>query len=129
MVEQESWKRHSRNLVEVRGEVLPFLRLRDYFDVPDAPAESELALVVNIDGHRVCIVVDWVIDRIQTVIKTLGRALRHADGVSGATVLGDGKVALVVDMGQLLKGVQSADGSEPASGAEHETPEASGRRK
>jgi len=128
LLEHGSWKRHGRNLVEVRGEVLPFLRLRDYFDV-QGDAASELALVVSIDGHRLCVVVDWVIDRIQTVTKTLGRALRNAEGVSGATVLGDGRVALVVDMGQLLKGAQAFEDSEPVSGAANATPEASGRRK
>lgn len=129
LVEDDDWKRHGRRLMDVRGEVLPFVRLRDFFGVPGEPEGSELALVVNIDGHRVCFVVDWVIDRVQTVIKTLGRALRNADGVSGATVLGDGRIALVVDMGHVLKGIQF-DGDETRSAnAEEETHNASGRRK
>lgn len=128
LVEQGDWKRHGRRLVEVRGEVLPFVRLRDHFDVPGEPALSELALVVSIDGHRVCVVVDWVIDRIQTVIKTLGRALRGAEAISGATVLGDGAIALVVDMGHLLRGAHTTDEDGPAAGAEEETPVASERR-
>jgi len=128
LVERGGWKRHGRQFAEVRGEVLPFVRLRDYFSVPGEPADSELALIVNVDGKRVCIVVDWVEDRLQTVIKTLGRALRNAEGVSGATVLGDGTVALVVDMGHLLKGADSEGECGPASGADTETLEASGRR-
>jgi two-component system chemotaxis sensor kinase CheA len=129
LVEDDGWKRHGRRLVNVRGEILPFLRLRDYFEVPGEPSESELALVVSVDGHRVCFVVDWVIDRVQTVIKTLGRAMRSAEGVSGATVLGDGRIALVVDMGHVLKEIQSDAEELRSAKTEDETPEASGRRK
>lgn len=129
LVEQEGWKRHSRHLAEVRGEVLPFVRLREYFAIEGEAPETELAIVVGIDGHRVCVVVDWVIDRIQTVIKTLGRALRNAEGVSGATVLGDGRVALVVDMGHLLKTAVADEEDGPASGADTVTLEASERSK
>lgn len=128
LVERDGWKRHSRHLAEVRGEVLPFIRLREYFDVPGDGVDNELAIVIDVDGHRVCLVVDWVVDRLQTVIKTLGRALRAAEGVSGATVLGDGRVALVLDMGQLLKSAVTGEEDGPASGAEKATPEASERR-
>jgi two-component system chemotaxis sensor kinase CheA len=128
LVERDEWKRHDRRLLEVRGEVLPFVRLRDYFDVPAEAGHDEVGIVVNIDGHRMCLVVDFVVDRLQTVIKTLGRALRAAEGVSGATVLGDGQVAFVLDMGHLLKGALSDGQDGPASGADTVTPEASGRR-
>lgn len=129
LVEQEGWKRHGRRLVDVRGEILPFIRLRDYFGIPGESDAGELALVVNVDGIRVCVVVDWVVDRIQTVIKTLGRALKNAEGLAGATVLGDGKVALVVDMGHLLKNVNVEEDRGLASSGEEGALEASGRRK
>jgi two-component system chemotaxis sensor kinase CheA len=128
VIEDREWKRHGRRLVRVRDEVLPFVRLRDFFGVPGQPEGDELALVVAIDGNRVCFVVDWVIDRVQAVIKTLGRALRNADGVSGATVLGDGSIALVVDMGHVLKGIQVDAEDVQAARMEDETQDASGRR-
>lgn len=103
------WEQHERNLLDVRGEIVPFVRLREFFGVQaEAPAE-EIAVITNIDGDRFALVVDRVIDRLQVVIKTLGRAIKRSEGVLGATMLGNGSVALIVDVGQVerLSGIAS----------------------
>lgn len=95
------WEQHERNLLDVRGEIVPFVRLREFFGVEaESPAE-EIAVITNIDGDRFALVVDRVIDRLQVVIKTLGRAIRRSEGILGATMLGNGSVALIVDVGQV----------------------------
>ncbi len=103
------WEQHGRDLLDVRGDIVPFVRLREFFGVPGGMPAEEIAVIANIDGERFGIVVDLVVDRLQVVIKTLGRAVRRTEGVLGATMLGNGSVALIVDVGQVerLSGVQA----------------------
>jgi two-component system chemotaxis sensor kinase CheA len=107
----DGWATHDRELVDVRGEVLPFVRLRDFFGSEGGSPEGEIIALANVDGERFGIVVDEVIDRLQLVIKPLGRGLRRAEGLAGATMLGDGSVAFIVDMGHVrrLAGLRGAD--------------------
>jgi two-component system chemotaxis sensor kinase CheA len=72
-------------------------------------------VVVNGDEGRVGFVVDQVVGDYQTVIKPLGRMFKSADGLSGATILGDGTVALIVDVNRLAASA-SARGHEPQAG-------------
>lgn len=107
--QQESWRDHGRDLLDVRGEVLPFVRLRDFFGVGGTPPPDEIAVVAEVEGERLGLVVDRVIDRTQVVSKSLGRALRRTEGVVGATMLGDGSVALIVDLGHIQRTVAETD--------------------
>ncbi|MCX8006907.1 MAG: chemotaxis protein CheA, partial [Coriobacteriia bacterium] len=91
----EGWAAHGRDLLDIRGETVPFVRLRTFFGVSDAPGQDEIACVASADGERFALVVDKVEDRLPVVIKSLGRALRRTEGVLGASVLGDGSVALI----------------------------------
>ena len=68
-------------------------------------------MVVEADGRRVGLFVDELLDQQQVVIKNLEDNFRQVDGVSGATILGDGTVALIVDIPGLLHGCLSDDGS------------------
>ena len=92
---------HGRNLVKIRGEIVPYVRLRDEFKINSERPDIEQIVIVNLEGLRVGFVVDHVVGEHQTVIKNLGRMYQDVNGVSGATILGDGRVALILDLPQL----------------------------
>ena len=99
---------HGRNLVRVRDRLIPYVHLRDEFAITDEPPEIEQVVVTAVNGHQVGFVVDRVIGEHQTVIKSLGRMYREVQGLSGATILGDGKVALILDIPQLIQRAEQA---------------------
>lgn len=84
-------------LIPYRGELIPFVDVREFFGVAGTAPENRQIVVVNVQESRVGLVVDAVIGENQTVIKPLGRMYRDSIGLSGATILGDGRVALIVD--------------------------------
>lgn len=88
----------SRNLLQVRGSLVPFIRLREIFGIQADMVPIEEAVVVEVGDTRVGLVVDKVIGDYQTVIKSLGHMYRNVHGISGATIMGDGNVALIVDV-------------------------------
>ncbi len=96
-------KTHGRNMIPVRGKVVPFVRLRDLFAILGEKPEIEHIIIVEADNFRVGIVVDEIIGNLQTVIKPLDRAYRNAEGISGATIMGDGTVGLIVDIPELIR--------------------------
>jgi len=102
LTREDSDRTHSRNMANVRGQIVPYIRLREQFMVPGEPPAIEQIVIVRVDGNRVGFVVDNVIGEHQTVIKTLGRAYRDVQGISGATILGDGTVALILDTAHLV---------------------------
>jgi two-component system, chemotaxis family, sensor kinase CheA len=94
---------HGRNLANVRGEVVPYIPLRERFRIAGSPPSIEQVVITRINDSRVGFVVDNVIGEHQTVIKSLGRAYQNVEGLSGATILGNGSVALILDLLQLIK--------------------------
>jgi two-component system, chemotaxis family, sensor kinase CheA len=99
-------KAHGRHMANVRGSLVPYVRLREEFGINDSLPDVEQIVITEIDRSRVGFVVDQVIGQHQTVIKTLGRVYRNVEGISGATILGDGSVALIMDMVRLQKRVE-----------------------
>jgi two-component system chemotaxis sensor kinase CheA len=97
---------HGRNLAYLRGEIVPYIRLRERFGVLGEPPEIEQIVITEAVEGRVGFVVDKVIGEHQTVIKNLGRMYRHVEGISGATILGDGTVALILDIAHLVRDVE-----------------------
>lgn len=96
-------KDNEKHLVNVRGEIVPYIRLREYFQKSATRPEIEQIMVVETgDGHY-GLVVDQVLGDCQTVIKNLGRFYRHVQFVSGATILGNGNVALILDPQRLMQ--------------------------
>ncbi len=93
----------TRNYVNLRGEVLPFVRLRDQFEVNAAAGKRENIVVVQYGGQKAGFVVDELMGEFQTVIKPLGNVFRHLRGISGSTILGTGEVALILDVPALVK--------------------------
>ena len=91
------------HLVNLRGEVLPFLRLREVFGVTGAAPPREQVVVVQYGETRAGIVVDRLLGEFQTVIKPLGELFRQTKGIGGSTILGSGEVALILDVPQLVQ--------------------------
>ncbi len=91
------------NLTEIRGRLVPYVHLRDHFSITDKRPDIEQIVVTCVDGQRVGFVVDKVIGQHQTVIKNLGSTYKDVKEISGATILGDGTLALIVDVPYLIK--------------------------
>jgi len=95
---------HGARVVAVRGELVPYLRLRELFAVPGERPDIEQIAIISHGGDRCGVVVDGVVGQHQTVIKSLGKMYRDVKGLSGATILGDGTIALIVDVPALVQG-------------------------
>ncbi|MBP1627334.1 MAG: CheA signal transduction histidine kinase [Holophagaceae bacterium] len=91
------------HLINLRGEALPFLRLREVFETPGPFPARERVVVVQIGDTRAGIVVDRLMGEFQTVIKPLGELFRSVKGLGGSTILGSGEVALILDVNQLIQ--------------------------
>ena len=100
---------HGRNLVNVRGHLVPYIPLRKTFAIPGESPAIEQVVISSVDGQQIGFVVDHVIGEHQTVIKSLGRLYRDVHGVSGATILGDGTVALIMDIARLAHDAGQAE--------------------
>ncbi|MEQ5872876.1 chemotaxis protein CheA [Sagittula sp. NFXS13] len=94
---------HSNSsFLNIRGGLVPFLRLRALFDVTVQPTEYQKVVIISSTGARVGLVVDNIIGNNQTVIKQLSPLHAGLKSFSGATILGDGTVALILDVAQLV---------------------------
>jgi two-component system chemotaxis sensor kinase CheA len=91
-----------RDYINLRGEVLPFVRLREMFDVPGQQPARENVVVVQYAGQKAGIVVDQLLGEFQTVIKPLGSMFRNLKGIGGSTILGSGEVAMILDVQALV---------------------------
>lgn len=94
----------SRNgdYLDIRGQFVPFVRLRHLFDCEGEPPTEQNVVVVESGDARMGVVVDRIIGTNQTVIKQVSKLQQGARAISGATILGDGTVSLIVDVAQLL---------------------------
>ncbi|MGD9157149.1 MAG: chemotaxis protein CheA [Desulfobacteraceae bacterium] len=93
---------HGSNILNVRGEIVPYIRLRDHFEIEEERPVLEHIVIADVHEKRIGFVVDSVIGGHQTVIKSLGPAFKHMKDISGATILGDGTVALILDVNALV---------------------------
>ncbi len=93
------------SLVAVRGEHLPLVRLEEIVELPptQAPRPDPLCLVVEVDDRRAALLVDALVGQQQLVVKSLESNLHHVAGISGATILGDGRVALILDVASITR--------------------------
>ena len=90
------------NMLNLRGEVLPLIRLREYFSLSGRAGKRENVVVVKYAGSKAGLVVDELMGEFQTVIKPLGKIFTHLRGISGSTILGSGEVALILDVPSLI---------------------------
>ena len=92
-------------VLRLRDEYVPIVRLWDIFSIkPDSEKlEDGLLVVVEGDNMKIAVLVDDLLAQQQVVIKSLQENYRSVDGISGATILGDGTVSLILDIGGLIK--------------------------
>jgi len=92
-------------LIKVRDEFMPVIELEKVFQIPrfNSGKTSDIMVVVEADGSRVALLVDELLGQQQVVVKNLESNYRKVPNVSGATILGDGKVALILDTGALVR--------------------------
>lgn len=92
-----------------RDEYLPCINMRKYFEIPGvAPAEQQV-VVVNDQSSKIGIIVDHIVGNHQTVIKPIGKLFKKIEGLSGSTILGDGSVALILDIFKLSDIIRKLD--------------------
>jgi two-component system, chemotaxis family, sensor kinase CheA len=104
----------------VRGEYVPLVYLGRVFDVPDATREPWDGLVMLVDadaGGKIGVVVDEIVGQQQVVIKSVEANYRSLRGIAGATILGNGRVALILDVAGLAESAGGGAGQSPASAA------------
>jgi len=99
----------SSNFLDIRDELVPFLRLRSLFGVKGAPPPVEKVVIVSTGERRIGLVVDHLLGDRQTVIKSLSRLHKDISCFSGATILGDGSVVLILDVLHLIEFGQSRE--------------------
>lgn len=96
-------KSNGRQIVNLRGEIVPYISLRKMFNVSGDPPDIEQIVIAEVNGERIGFEVDRVVGEYQTVIKALGGLYRNSEGFSGATILGDGTVALILELPKLVQ--------------------------
>ncbi|MEE4126960.1 chemotaxis protein CheA [Pseudomonas viridiflava] len=100
--EQDRQSSRDNGYLDLRGEVLPLVYLRDHFNHEGPPARRQNVVVVRYAEHKAGLVVDDLLGEFQTVIKPLGKLFGGLRGISGSTILGSGAVALILDIPALL---------------------------
>ncbi|MBF0119055.1 MAG: chemotaxis protein CheA [Desulfobacterales bacterium] len=91
-----------RNIIIVRDEMIPFVCLKDIFFINSSYTDNESIVIVQIDGTKIGIAVDEIIGDHKAVIKPLGDFFHDTKGIAGATILGNGTMALIIDVLQLI---------------------------
>jgi two-component system chemotaxis sensor kinase CheA len=100
--EKEQFSNAFNNIIVVDGEQIPFYYLRKEFDIPGEPLDIEQLVLVKYEEKRIGLVVDSVVGEYQAVLKPLGKLYKNHEIISGATILGDGTIALVLDTNKII---------------------------
>jgi two-component system chemotaxis sensor kinase CheA len=95
-----------RRILKVRDDLVPYVKMRDIFGITDELPEIQQIVIIELEGRRIGFVVDNVIGDHQTVIKSLGKSFKDVECISGASVLGDGSVALIIDVMKIYTSIQ-----------------------
>ena len=103
LTREEAKMARERSMMTFRDEAFTFFDLRQNLDIEGEPPEIQKVALVDVRGERYGLGVDQVIGQHQTVIKTLSQVYRDVDGFSGATILGDGTLALIIDVNRLTR--------------------------
>jgi two-component system chemotaxis sensor kinase CheA len=113
---EQDIRSRGRNFLNIRGDLVPFVRLRHVFNATTPPDTYQKVVVAAAGKRRVGLVVDQVIGNHQTVIKSLSSLQAAARMFSGATILGDGAVALILDVSRLVEFSQASEEGLRAAG-------------
>lgn len=103
LTRQDIEKANGKHIADVRGMAIPYIRLREHFDIRTERPEREQIMIAETEAGHYGFVVDEVLGNHQTVIKNLGRMYRNIHIASGATILGNGTVALILDPNRLVQ--------------------------
>ncbi|NLS05527.1 chemotaxis protein CheA [Rhizobium sp. P32RR-XVIII] len=106
---EEDLRSRGRSFISLRDSLVPFLRLRDLFRTGTKPDVHQKVVVISTGTERVGLVVDQIIGDHQTVIKSMSKLHHDVATFSGATILGDGSVALILDVGHLVAAGQQQE--------------------
>jgi two-component system chemotaxis sensor kinase CheA len=101
-------------MLRLQGRLIPLFRLASLYNIPTDASErrKELVVVVEDDNHQAGFVIDELIGRQQVVIKTLGDTMQDIPGISGGAIMPNGRVGLILDVGNLVKFANSGDAIE-----------------
>ena len=91
------------NIIILDGQQIPFYYMREEFNCASKAPQTEQIVVVRYEEHRIGIVIDTIIGEYQAVLKPLGKMYKKQDMISGASILGDGTIALVLDSNKIIK--------------------------
>lgn len=111
--ERQRQSSREQGYLDLRGEVLPLVDLRDHFSHEGPPARRQNVVVVRYAEHKAGLVVDDLLGEFQTVIKPLGKLFGALRGISGSTILGSGAVALILDVPVLLNQIVQLEARTP----------------
>ncbi|SIR34225.1 two-component system, chemotaxis family, sensor kinase CheA [Rhizobium sp. RU20A] len=113
---EEDMRSRGRSFISLRDSLVPFLRLRDLFRTGTPPDPFQKVVVISTGDERVGLVVDQIIGDHQTVIKSMSKLHHDVVTFSGATILGDGSVALILDVSHLVQVGQNQEAQLRAAG-------------
>ncbi len=113
---EEDLRSRGRSFISLRDSLVPFLRLRDLFRTGTKPDMHQKVVVISTGTERVGMVVDQIIGDHQTVIKSMSKLHHDVATFSGATILGDGSVALILDVAHLVAAGQQQEAQVRAAG-------------
>lgn len=113
---EEDLRSRGRSFISLRDKLVPFLRLRDLFATGTKPDPHQKIVVISTGSERVGLVVDQIIGDHQTVIKSMSKLHANVATFSGATILGDGTVALILDVAHLVAAGQQQEAQLRAAG-------------
>ncbi len=112
----EDLRSRGRSFISLRDDLVPFLRLRELFRTGSQPDRYQKVVVISTGRERVGLVVDQIIGDHQTVIKSMSKLHDQVSSFSGATILGDGNVALILDVAHLIAAGQQQEAQMRAAG-------------
>ncbi len=113
---EEDLRSRGRSFISLRDDLVPFLRLRELFRTGSQPDQYQKVVVISTGRERVGLVVDQIIGDHQTVIKSMSKLHDQVSSFSGATILGDGNVALILDVAHLIAAGQQQEAQMRAAG-------------
>lgn len=102
-IELTNSEQGSSDIVNLRGSVLPYVRLRELFSMPPAAEARQNIVIVSANGFQAGLAVDKLLGSTQAVIKPLAKIFRDIPEISGSTILGDGRVGLILDVPGLIR--------------------------
>jgi len=103
LTKDEIKKSGGRKMANVRGSLVPYINIREKFSIDGQVPEIQQVVITEVNERRIGFIVDQVIGEHQTVIKSLGKVYKNIKEISGATILGDGTLALILDLSKLIE--------------------------